>query len=114
MTLKTIKIPIHFSDVSNGLPSEYFCPSRATVVETSLRKNISISTDSAGIDTEVSHIKIQLKSNKTHIMCNGINDIYPQIIDKYSDEKLICQDETFMFVSLNYKKVTKRDALPKL
>jgi hypothetical protein len=88
---------------SNGLPSEYFCPNRGSVVEKSLRKDISISVASAGVDKNVEDIKVHLKSNNTHIMCNGLGDIQPQIIDKNSDGYLLCQDDHNMFANVNYK-----------
>ena len=88
---------------SNGLPSEYFCPNRGSVVEKSLRKDISISVASAGVDKNVEDIKVHLKSNNTHIMCNGLGDIQPQIIDKNSDGDLLCQDDHNMFANVKYK-----------
>ena len=88
---------------SNGLPSEYFCSNRGSVVETSLQKNISISVASAGADKNVEDITLYLKSNDTHIMCKGLDDVQPQIIDKHSDGELLCQDDHNMFASVKYK-----------
>ena len=88
---------------SNGLPSEYFCSNRGSVVETSLRKDISISVASAGADKNVEDITVYLKSNNTHIMCKGLDDVQPQIIDKKSDGELLCQDNHNMFASVKYK-----------
>ena len=88
---------------SNGLPSEYFCPNRASVVETSLRKNISISVASAGADKNVEDITVYLKSNNTHIMCNEIDNAQPQAIEKSSNGRLLCQDDHNMFANMFVK-----------
>ena len=91
------------SGKSNGLPSEYFCPNRGSIVETSLRKDISISVASAGGDKNVEDFNVYLKSNNTHIMCNGLDDVQPQIIEKESDGTLLCQNDHDMFATLKYK-----------
>ena len=88
---------------SNGLPSEYFCLNRGSVNETSLQKNISISVASAGADKNVEDITVYLKSNKTHIMCNGIDNVEPQAIEKNSDGSLLCQDDHNMFANMFVK-----------
>jgi hypothetical protein len=78
------------------------------VVETSLRKDISISVASAGADKNVEDITVHLKSNNTHIMCKGLDDVQPQIIDKNSDGELLCQDNHNMFASVKYKATTSK------
>ena len=93
-------------EVSNGLPSQYLCSSRGSVNETSLGKDISISVASAGADKNVEDIIVHLRSNDTHIMCNGLEDVPPQVIDKNSDGDLLCQDDHNMYANVKYKAET--------
>ena len=95
-------------EISNGHPSEYLCSNRGSVSETSLQKDISISVASAGADKNVEDIIVHLKSNDTHIMCNGLDDVPPQIIDKNSDGDLLCQDDHNMFANVKYKASTSK------
>ena len=98
-------------EISNGLPSEYLCSNRGSFSETSLKKDISISVASAGADKNVEDIILHLKSNDTHIMCNGHGDVQPQkpqIIDKNSDGDLLCQDDHNMFANVKYKASTSK------
>ena len=36
-------------------------------------------------------------------MCNGIDDVEPQVIEKNSNGKLLCQDDHNMFANVVYK-----------
>ena len=78
-----------------------------------MKKDISISVASAGADKNVEDIIVHLKSNDTHIMCNGLDAdlkkyVQPQIIDKNSDGDLLCQDDHDMFANVKYKASTPK------
>ena len=58
---------------------------------------------SAGADKNVEDITVYLKSNKTHIMCNEIDNAQPQVIEKYSNGSLLCQNDHNMFANMFVK-----------
>ena len=99
----------NISERSNGLPTRYWCWSRGTIDETLLRKSLLISTAPRGAENILGKIEIKIRSNSTHMMCNGNELREPQVIDKNKKSGLLlCLDEGMqIFTGFPFKRNRK-------
>ena len=96
----------NISERSNGLPTRYWCWSRGTIDETLLRKSLLISTAPRGAENILGKVKIKIRSNSTHMMCNGNELREPQVIAKNKKSgSLLCLDEgEQIFTGFHFKR----------
>ena len=65
-----------------------------------------ISTASRETNNTLGRIKVKLKSNSSHVMCNENSNREPEVVEKNSNNgKLLCQDHKGIYTSFNYKPI---------